>query len=193
MSVLGDPVDIGAIELETYVTGALTDHLTPWKGCYRTTQLIRAAQHLRPQQRRSHRQPVNPPGNPKAHYFAGPEPVADPDQWRAGAERRAGTWWEDWGAWISARSGDERKAPSTPAAGAIRRSSRRRAPTSATWCRLSTERGTGRARRRRAGAAVIWAPTPEFAEPANVTAFIRWLENTRGLQFAGYRSCGIGR
>ena len=101
-----------AINVDTYVTGALTDHLTPWKGCYRTTQLLGGQSTFVLSNAGHIASLVNPPGNPKAHYFAGPEPVADPDDWRAAAERRSGTWWEDWADWISERSGEERKAPS---------------------------------------------------------------------------------
>ncbi|MGI8894115.1 MAG: hypothetical protein ACR2HE_00405 [Casimicrobiaceae bacterium] len=40
MTVLGQPIDLSRIKVETLVTGALTDHLTPWKACYRTTQIL---------------------------------------------------------------------------------------------------------------------------------------------------------
>ncbi len=33
---------------------------------------------------------------------------------------------------------------------------------------------------------LLWAPTPERADGSNVTAFIRWLGQTRGLSFGGY-------
>jgi polyhydroxyalkanoate synthase len=55
---------------------------------------------------------VNPPGNPKAHYFAGPEPGGDPDEWLTRAEKRQGTWWEHWAEWVLERSGEERPAGS---------------------------------------------------------------------------------
>ena len=32
--------DLTRIKVPTFVTGAVTDHLTPWNGCYRTTQLL---------------------------------------------------------------------------------------------------------------------------------------------------------
>jgi polyhydroxyalkanoate synthase len=110
--VLGSPVDLSAIKCDTYVTGGLTDHLTPWEGCYRATQLLSGEStfvlsptgHIQTQ--------VSPPGNPKAHYFVGPEPGPDPHAWRAGAERRPGTWWEHWADWIVARGGEMRPAPS---------------------------------------------------------------------------------
>ena len=68
----------------------LTDHLTPWKGCYRTTQLIRGPSTFILSNAGHIASLVNPPGNPKAHYFAGPEPGSDPDAWRAAAERQTG-------------------------------------------------------------------------------------------------------
>jgi polyhydroxyalkanoate synthase subunit PhaC len=111
IDVLGTPVDLSRVNIDTYVTGALTDHLTPWKGCYRTTQLMPGDSTFVLSNAGHIASLVNPPGNPKAHYFAGPEPGSDPEAWRAGAERRAGTWWEHWSDWVSERSGDERKAP----------------------------------------------------------------------------------
>ncbi|MGH9034172.1 MAG: alpha/beta fold hydrolase, partial [Acidimicrobiia bacterium] len=103
LSVLGTPVDLAGIKIDTYITGGLTDHLTPWEGCYRATQLLAGSStfvlsptgHIQTQ--------VSPPGNPKAHYFVGPEPGPDPHAWRAQAERRDGTWWDHWADWIQAR------------------------------------------------------------------------------------------
>jgi polyhydroxyalkanoate synthase len=109
--VLGTPVDLRRITVDTYVTGATTDHLTPWRGCYQTTQMLSGQSRFVLSNAGHIASLINPPGNPKAHFFAGPDPVPDPDQWLAGAERRAGTWWDDWAAWITDRSGDERKAP----------------------------------------------------------------------------------
>lgn len=112
--VLGRPVDLGSIEVETYVTGATTDHLTPWKGCYQTTQLLNGHSTFILSNAGHIASLINPPGNPKSHYFAGPEPVGGPEEWHSQAERRQGTWWEHWANWIKdqGRSGGERKAPS---------------------------------------------------------------------------------
>ncbi len=111
MEVLGTPVDLGRIKLDTYVTGATADHLTPWRGCYRSTQLLQGDSTFVLSNAGHIASLINPPGNPKSHYFAGPEPGGDPDAWFAGAERQQGTWWEHWTAWVLERSGDERKAP----------------------------------------------------------------------------------
>lgn len=112
LEVLGTPVDIGKIKLDTYVTGATTDHLTPWRGCYQTTQLLQGDSTFILSNAGHIASLINPPGNPKAHYFVGPEPVSDPESWLAGATRQPGTWWDHWADWVLERSGEERKAPS---------------------------------------------------------------------------------
>ena len=54
---------------------------------------------------------VNPPGNPKARMFTGPEPGPDAAEWRAGATEQAGTWWEHWADWVTERAGETKRAP----------------------------------------------------------------------------------
>ena len=118
MRLLGAEVDLGKAAVDTYVIGAETDHLVPWRGAYRTTQLLCAGstrveptfvlsggghiQHL-----------VNPPGNPKARYRIGSRPGADPDAWLASSEQHQGTWWAHWAAWVHARSGPLKRARKT--------------------------------------------------------------------------------
>ena len=108
--VLGTPVDLGKVSVETYVTGAATDHLTPWKGCYRSTQLLGGSSTFVLSYAGHIASLVNPPGNPKAHFFAGPEPEPDPDAWRAKAQKVPGTWWEHWADSAIQRSGDTRRS-----------------------------------------------------------------------------------
>jgi polyhydroxyalkanoate synthase len=112
MTVLDTPVDLSSIHVDTYVTGATTDHLTPWRGCYRTTQLLQGDSTFVLSNAGHIASLINPPGNPKSHYFAGPEPTGDADAWLEGAQKQQGTWWEHWAQWVLERSGEERKAPS---------------------------------------------------------------------------------
>jgi polyhydroxyalkanoate synthase len=110
LSVLGIPVSLKNITAPTFVTGAVVDHLTPWKGCYRTTQLLSGPSTFVLSYSGHIASLVNPPGNPKAHYWTGGLPGADPEEWLAGAERQQGSWWEAWADWVTARAG-ERKSP----------------------------------------------------------------------------------
>jgi polyhydroxyalkanoate synthase len=114
LSVLGTPLRLQNITVPTFVTGAVADHLTPWKGCYRTTQLLGGPSTFVLSYSGHIASLVNPPGNPKAHYWTGETPGSDPERWLARAERHRGSWWEPWSEWITARAGDRRPRPETP-------------------------------------------------------------------------------
>src|SRR5690349_5736123 len=111
LRVLGTPLQLQKITVPAFVTGALTDHLTPWKGCYQTTRLLGGPATFVLSYSGHIASLVNPPGNPKAHYWTGGPPGQDPDQWLADAQKQQGSWWEAWADWIAARSGDPRPRP----------------------------------------------------------------------------------
>jgi polyhydroxyalkanoate synthase subunit PhaC len=111
MRVLDTPVDLSTIKIPTFVTGALTDHLTPWKGCYRTTQLLSGPTTFVLSNSGHIQSLVNPPDNPKASYYTGQQPGQDSEDWLANATQQSGSWWEAWADWITMHSGAERPAP----------------------------------------------------------------------------------
>ena len=100
--------------MPTFVTGAITDHLTPWKGCYRTTELFGGQSTFILSNAGHIAALVNPPGNPKASYYADGDLGTDPDTWLKSATKRAGTWWEVWADWAIGHAGDSGPAPSSP-------------------------------------------------------------------------------
>ena len=111
LSVLGTPLHLQNITVPTFVTGAVADHLTPWKGCYQTTQLLGGPSTFVLSYSGHIASLVNPPGNPKAHYWTGSTPGADPGQWLAGADRQQGSWWEAWADWATARADERQPQP----------------------------------------------------------------------------------
>ena len=112
MESLGFPIELDAIKVPNYVTGAVNDHLTPWKGTYRTTQLLAGDSTFVLSNAGHIASLVNPPGNPKASYFTGPlDQSESSDDWLAKAEQRSGSWWENWAEWVTAHSGEEVQAP----------------------------------------------------------------------------------
>jgi polyhydroxyalkanoate synthase subunit PhaC len=110
LTVLGTPVNLPDIKIPTFVTGAVTDHLTPWKGCYQTTQLLGGEMTFVLSYSGHIASLVNPPGNPKAHYWTGPPPGADADSWLAQADKHQGSWWEAWARWAKPHSGQRHPA-----------------------------------------------------------------------------------
>jgi len=113
VNVLGTPVDLSKVECDNFVVGARTDHLTGWKACYSTTQLLGGASQFVLSSSGHIQSLVNPPGNPKMTVTTGPEPGADRDEWLAAADTAAGSWWERWAEWQAARGGGRRPAPAT--------------------------------------------------------------------------------
>ncbi|SNR79759.1 PHA/PHB synthase family protein [Blastococcus mobilis] len=111
LTVLGTPVDLGEITLPTLVLAAADDQLTPWTGCYRTTQLLSGPATFLLSSGGHLQSLITPPGNPRACYWTGGAPEPDPEDWRAAAERHTGSWWQAWAPWTIARSGDQVPAP----------------------------------------------------------------------------------
>jgi poly[(R)-3-hydroxyalkanoate] polymerase subunit PhaC len=107
----GIPVDLGKIAVDSYVVGALTDHITPWKACYRTPLLLGGDSQFVLSSSGHIQALVNPPGNPKARFLTNAALPEDPDEWLADAVEQAGTWWDHWLDWLGQRSGDTRRAP----------------------------------------------------------------------------------
>src|SRR6185503_2993847 len=56
---------------------------------------------------------VNPPVTPaKRYYHAGDAHRGETaDAWLGSTERREGSWWEDWSAWLAERCGEPRNPP----------------------------------------------------------------------------------
>jgi polyhydroxyalkanoate synthase subunit PhaC len=111
LTCLGTPVDLSTITVPTYVTGGVTDHLTPWTSCYRTTQLLAGPSTFVLSNAGHIQSLVNPPGNPKAVFYTGAEPGPDPQAWLEAAQKHTGTWWTNWADWIIGQSAGTRAAP----------------------------------------------------------------------------------
>ncbi len=111
LEVLGTPIDLSKVTNDAYIVAGITDHITPWQGCYATTQLLGGKVKFILSNSGHIQALLNPPGNPKASYFVNERYPADPGQWQAGAQKRAGSWWEDWRDWLGQRSGEQKAAP----------------------------------------------------------------------------------
>lgn len=114
MSALGVPIDLADITVDTFVIGAVADHITPWQSCYRTTQLLGGSCEFVLSNSGHVAAMVNPPGNPKASFRHSVTTPADPEEFLATAEEHSGSWWPLYAAWLSERSGPLRPAPASP-------------------------------------------------------------------------------
>jgi len=111
LEVLGTAVDLSKVTSDAYIVAGITDHITPWQGCYATTQLLGGKVKFILSNSGHIQALLNPPGNPKASYFMNDHYPADPQQWQARAKKQAGSWWEDWRDWLGKHSGEQKVAP----------------------------------------------------------------------------------
>jgi polyhydroxyalkanoate synthase len=40
LTVLGTPVDLSQVTVDSYIVAGIADHITPWQNCYRSTQQL---------------------------------------------------------------------------------------------------------------------------------------------------------
>jgi polyhydroxyalkanoate synthase subunit PhaC len=109
--VRGTPLDMAQVDLDSYVIAGLSDHITPWQGCYNTAKLYGSRSTFVLANSGHIQSLINPPDNPKACFWTGASTTPDARTWLEHAVKQAGSWWPHWREWIKARSGGT-KAPS---------------------------------------------------------------------------------
>jgi polyhydroxyalkanoate synthase subunit PhaC len=114
-TMLGSPVDLSRVDVDSYLVAGIADHLCPWQACYRSTQLLggdvafvlSTSGHIASM--------INPPGNPKARFQVAPAGQQanppDPREWLQAAETVPGSWWPHYSSWLAERSGGEKDRP----------------------------------------------------------------------------------
>ncbi|WP_433785944.1 PHA/PHB synthase family protein [Actinomycetospora sp. CA-101289] len=118
ITVLGTPIDLSAVTVDSYLVGAVDDHIAPWRNVYATTRLLGAEPRFVLSTSGHVVATVNPPEESSASFETRDNNPADPDDWRAGATTTEGSWWPHWAAWLGERSGAWRPAPSSPGSAA---------------------------------------------------------------------------
>lgn len=115
VEMAGHKVNLSKIDAPLFILGGVTDHITPWKATYRSTQLFGSDDVTYVLSQSGHMQAIlNPPGNPKAKYYVQKKDGALPptaDDWLKGVEEVAGSWWPYWMEWVQSRAGNTKKAP----------------------------------------------------------------------------------
>jgi polyhydroxyalkanoate synthase len=110
ITVLGTPIDLAKVDCDSFHIAGYTDHITPWRAAYTSTQVLGGDKELAVVNSGHIQSFVNPAGTSRYDYWEGPPTSGDPDQWLAGATEHHGSWWPQWLEWLTARSGPE-KAP----------------------------------------------------------------------------------
>jgi polyhydroxyalkanoate synthase subunit PhaC len=110
-TMLGSPVDLSKVDVDSYLVAGIADHLCPWQSCYRSTQMLGGTVKFVLSTSGHIACMVNPPSNPKATFRTAPDNPPEPARWLAAAETVPGSWWPDYASWLALRSGEQRKSP----------------------------------------------------------------------------------
>jgi polyhydroxyalkanoate synthase subunit PhaC len=109
------PVALTDIRAPIFAVGTEKDHVAPWRSAFKiellsdtdVTFVLTTGGH--------NAGIVSPPDHPRRSYRikdrAAHERYLDPEAWLARAEQKSGSWWPEWVAWLSERSGKSTKPP----------------------------------------------------------------------------------
>ena len=114
LEVAGEKIDLGRIVQPIYAASAEDDHIAPWRQTFRINNVVAGPRRYVLSSSGHILGIVNPVVNPpKREYQVGSVERHDtPDEWKDRAEHHAGSWWEDWMAWLKPKSGALVPAPS---------------------------------------------------------------------------------
>jgi polyhydroxyalkanoate synthase len=100
-------LDLSKVRIPIYLQSAREDHIAPYRSIYKATKLysgpirfiLAGSGHIAGV--------INAPAAKKYQYWTNDELPEKVEDWVAGAKEHKGSWWPDWDAWLSKRSGDK--------------------------------------------------------------------------------------
>ena len=115
VTVCGEAVDLGAIDIPVYLYASREDHIVPADGAYASTQVLGgpvrfvmgASGHIAGV--------INPPAKKKRSHWIRTDGrlPASHAAWIEGATEHPGSWWTDWSTWLASHGGKSISAPKT--------------------------------------------------------------------------------
>ncbi len=102
----GKKVSIDDIKIPHYVVACEKDHIAPWDASFKGLTRAKGGGRFVLAQSGHIAGIVNHPDKKKYGYWVSDaDPGTDLEAWRVGTEAHEGSWWPDWSAWLSKRSG----------------------------------------------------------------------------------------
>ena len=113
LELLGKRLDLGDIRYPVYILAGSTDHITPWKGCYRSAHLFGGDVRF-VLTNQNHTQTISArTDNRHLRHWIGDALPDDPDAWPETASEHPGSWTTDWVDWLAHGSDETVPAPDT--------------------------------------------------------------------------------
>jgi poly[(R)-3-hydroxyalkanoate] polymerase subunit PhaC len=111
MSIEGTALDLQALDCDKFFLGGLSDHITPWKACYRSARAFGGRKEFLLSNSGHMQTMLNSPQKKNASYFTNGQLPAAADAWLTQAQLQHGSWWEYWWDWVQPRSLIQKNAP----------------------------------------------------------------------------------
>jgi polyhydroxyalkanoate synthase len=115
VTVCGEKLDLSLIDAPAYIYASKEDHIVPWDGAYRNTQVLKSPKRFVLGASGHIAGVINPPAKKKRSYWIaeGTTTPAHAQAWFEKAGEQAGSWWPDWAAWLKGHAGKQIAAPKT--------------------------------------------------------------------------------
>jgi polyhydroxyalkanoate synthase len=116
VSVCGEPVDLGRVDLPTYLYASRDDHIVPWRGAYKSTRVLKGKRRFVLGASGHIAGVINPPlKNKRSHWIGATAALPESaDEWLDRAVEHPGSWWTDWSRWLAPFGGKQVAAPKKP-------------------------------------------------------------------------------
>ena len=112
----GVAIDLGSVDVPTYIYGSKDDHIVPWVSAYASRNLLKGASRFVLGAAGHIAGVINPVSKNRRNYWVRDaddtltDGIVDAQSWMEQAESRPGSWWADWSVWLQSQSDAQVKA-----------------------------------------------------------------------------------
>jgi len=100
LRIAGNVLDFSSIKVPSYIYASIDDHIVPWRTAFNNVHLLGgkcdfvlgASGHIAGV--------INPPAANKRHFWTNSVQEKSADLWLKNATQTAGSWWNNWFAWL---------------------------------------------------------------------------------------------
>lgn len=112
LTLRGRKMNVGNIDVPCLFVSASEDHIVPWRTTLLALNLVAGpSEFILTEGGHVSGTVINHPAKSKKSYWLNGPRTTDADAWKAGAERRLGSWWPEWCSWVSKIGGRQVAAP----------------------------------------------------------------------------------
>ncbi len=105
ITLAGVPIDLSKVDIPAYFISTVEDHIAPWKSTYLSARLLNGPVRFVLGGSGHIAGIVNPPAANKYWYWTNEKLRDSAEEWLSTAEKREGSWWNDWGNWLAGFGG----------------------------------------------------------------------------------------